>query len=201
MSRINLKNATSPSTLQYGFEYSLTEMEVLIQPSNRLVPITSSGGIDIIISDPRKYIQISYTLDFFLSHGQFPTNSNIPPHLSSRGETEGSIASGFADDLTSGGASDTMAIIQRSQNASSNFHIRPSSRSSCTGSSPELNEVVASDEVRICSPKVPVVLTDDSFGQPGINPNDFSFEDFMIDGQFRGIEQLQNRLHSYPGWP
>lgn len=197
MTDMNLEDATSPSATRYGPEYSPTEPEELFRPPERPAPPKNGSGIDIIISDPPKYIQMSYTLDFFLCHGRFPTKQDIPPHFSSPGGAERRTAPGLPYDWTSGRTN-----TQHSQVAASGLPARAATKNiAWTGSPPGSSDRSTSDEARTGSTDISVTHTDDAFFQGSTDPNDFSFEDFMTDGPFTGIGQLQNILHRYPDWP
>jgi len=203
MSNMNVEDATTPSTARSGSEHSPVAQVEPMRSSGRSVLAKNGSGIDIVVSEPQKYIRMSYTLDFFLSHGRFPTIGDIPPSLlSSSGNPEGWTTTGAMNNLNGVGGVGTMARVHHSQHGTSDGTNQVAIRNSVWAvSSPGSNNVGASSEARTGSPQLSDMLANDPFGQGGIDPDGYSFEDFMTDGPLTGIEQLQNVLHRYPGWP
>lgn len=202
MCDMNLEDATSPSTARSGSDYSLAVRQESLGPADSSIPMNSWSGIDIVVSEPQKYVQMNYKLDFFLSRGRFPTRGDIPSSLTSPDEIEESADLDLARDLAGRGASDAVVRTQQPQIGPSDFPSQdPIRNPDWAASSPGSNCLADPGEVRTCGPELAAMLMDDPFGQPGINPDGFSFEDFMTDGPSTGIERLQNMLYRYPGWP
>lgn len=194
---VNVQDATSPLTARTGSQSSPTDREESIQAAEPSMPTKSGKGLEIIISEPQKYIQMSYTLDFFLCRGRFPAKDDIPlPNfLVPQGLVEGSNGS----DLVSGIAGRTSAKMAKTNHFVPSDVPNQATNNSLpqVASSTESNGFTVPNEVSIGTPEVSTMLTDDSLR--GINPDDFYLDDFMTDGPFAGIEQLQNMLHNYPG--
>ena len=199
---MNLENATSPLTARSGSEQRPQARE----DSTRLCetpPTRARSGINMVISEPRKYVQMSQTLDFFLSRGRFPTKEDTPLNLlSSPGDIDRLTGSSPMHDLTTGRTSDRIMGSYESQAGASQLPNQAPVRESLWTASPTAPiDFTASGGIPPGSPELPVTLTDAPSAETGINPDDFSFEDFMTDGPFSGIERLQNMLHTYPAWP
>lgn len=202
MANMNLQDATSPSTARSGSEQSLSRREDLIRPSEK-PPAKARNGINMIITEPRKYLQMSQTLDFFLSRGRFPTKEDIPLSLLPLpGEVDRSTGSRSVYDSTAGRTNATTVREYQPQDGTSNLPSQAPDRGPVwTASPPGTIDFTASGVVGAGSAELPMTLTDNPSGAPDLNPDDFSFEDFMTDGPFSGIERLQNMLHTYPAWP
>ncbi|EXJ74878.1 uncharacterized protein A1O5_01574 [Cladophialophora psammophila CBS 110553] len=199
---MNLEDATSPSTARSRSEHTPTGLKGLSRPSETSGPAKSASGLDIVTSDPQKYIQMSDTLDFFLSRGRFPTKYDNPPDLlSSSDEADGSPSPSLMNDLIAGRERDTVRKTHN-QAGPAELSSRPGiGDPAWAASSIESNDLMASSELVTGSAELSAMLTDDPFGQAVTNPDGFSFEDFMTDGPNSGIERLQNMLYTYPDWP
>ncbi|OAL23906.1 hypothetical protein AYO22_06082 [Fonsecaea multimorphosa] len=197
---MDLEDVTSPSTAQTRSENNATGHKEFDRILGMSAPAKRGGGIDIVTSDPQKYIQMSQTLDFFLSRGRFPTKYDNPPDpVSSPVESHGSPNPRPMDDLVVGQTSSTVERSQRAGDADLPGHaiadpsIWPASS---TGS----NSLLAPGGAGTGSTELSTMLTDDAFDQAASSLG-FSFEDFMTDGPDSGIERLQNMLYTYPDWP
>ncbi|KAI1628071.1 hypothetical protein EDD37DRAFT_291051 [Exophiala viscosa] len=199
---MNLENATSPSIARSITEQRPTGREDLTRLC-KTPPARARSGINMVISDPRKYVQMSQTLDFFLSRGRFPTKEDSPLNLpSSPVEVDRLTGSGPMRDSTADRTTDSTMGSHQSQDGASNFPIQaPVGESLWTASPSAPIDSTATAAIPTGNPELPMTLTDDPSAETGINSDDFSFEDFMTDGPFSGIERLQDMLQAYPSWP
>lgn len=193
MNNMDLEDATSPSTARSGSEDRPFRHQELRRSSDIQHSPKSGSGIDIVVTDPRKYIQMSYTLDFFLSRGRFPTKSEYPPMLLS---TFDEARAGPGPDS----ASDAVSPDYMSNNGTSSFpnqaaNVKPSWEASSIGSI----DLTAADGHRTDNSELSAMFTHDALGQTSTHADLLSFENFMTDGPFSGIEQLENMLYAYPG--
>lgn len=200
MSGMNLEDATSPNTAISGSDHSPRSHEELSRQSKISVPRKGGSGLDIIVTDPQKYIKMTFTLDYFLSHGRFPTKADLPPNIrSSPGESDGSTSSSMVNDFNADGVSDPVARTHEHQVEASHPSGQAVSRNNFPVVLPIGSEgLTGSSEGRTGDPHVSVMIADDPVSSSGLDPGEFSFEDFMTDGPFSGIEQLQTILHSWP---
>ncbi|OAL19718.1 hypothetical protein AYO20_11590 [Fonsecaea nubica] len=192
VNHMNLEDATSPMTVKSTSENHLAERSELDRSMEMADPAKRGAGIEIVISDPQKYLHMSNTLDFFLSRGRFPSNHDNSSNLVV--SPADSDASPIPDRMNDSAAGDSSDATLRS--------LQTTSMADCVlaTSSSGLNESVASRGAGSGNVELSVMLTDEPFASDAIHPYDFSFEDFMTDGPNSGIERLQNMLYAYPDW-
>jgi hypothetical protein len=203
MSGMNLEDATSPNTAISGSDQSPRSHERVPRPSKISGPRKGGNGLEIVVADPQKYIKMAFTLDYFLSRGRFPTKCDLPPNIrSSPGESDGSTSSSMVNHSNADGPSDPVVRTHEHQVGASDPFSQTVNRNHFPLGLPTGSEVlIGSGEGRTGDQDVSVTLTDDPVSQSGLDPGEFSFEDFMTDGPFSGIEQLQTILHSWPSLP
>lgn len=189
MKGTNVKDATSPSTIRSGSEPT-ADSERVTRPRSSFS--RNATGIDIVTAEPRKYVQICYTLDFFLCHGRMPLKEDIPAILLPRNLETAQVERNHHNNNATTRLSDIENADQ----------IQPSDdiimNQATTSDSP--NDWASTNPFQSGNDDHPLTLMDDPLDQIGTNPDGFSFENFMTDGPFSGIEQLQNMLETYPDW-
>ncbi|OQU94610.1 Fungal specific transcription factor domain-containing protein [Cladophialophora immunda] len=197
---MDLEDVTSPSTTRSRSENNATGHRDLSRPPGILAPAKRGSGIDIVTSDPQKYIQMSHTLDFFLSRGRFPTQYDNPPDLiSSAAESHGSPSPSPMDDSVAGETNDTVERSHHPEGVELPGQ-GDAGPSIWPAPSPGSNDLLAPGEAGTGSTALSAMLAGDPFDQAASGLG-FSFEDFMTDGPNSGIERLQSMLYTYPDWP
>lgn len=203
MSEMDLEDATSPSTARSESEHgpATNRGNPLARPSEASIPPKSGAGIDIVVSYPQKYLQISYMLDFFLSRGRFPTKCDRPADIlpQSLGSIEGSLSAGLMNGMSAPEMGCAAASLQQSQSSFSDFSSQNIiAKSAWISSSIGSSDLTTSGEVGTRSVDLSSMLMGDPFGEAAASPDDLSLKDFMTDGLYSGIERMQNMLYTYP---
>lgn len=196
---INVKDTTSPAAYLSGSDQFMMEDSHAFQVSKTSHTVEGIAGLDMVVSEPQKYIRIIFTLDFFLAHGRSPARGEITAFLHSvmDEKTANVAAQSFEGDLSAMGMSPPPAEVGTQETLRQQADGRSSQQAESTASINGSNLTA----LQACSQEPSITLTDDPLAQLGMNPENFSFETFMTDGPFTGIEQLQNILETYPSWP
>ncbi|KIW13030.1 hypothetical protein PV08_08217 [Exophiala spinifera] len=196
MSDMNMEDATSPSTARSDSTSNISSNQRQGRTSSATLATTKSvSGIDIVVSDPQKYVQICQTLDFFLSRGRFPTRYDTSSSIPSPPTAPERLPSAGMPVWATAEGSGATGRGQFEQSMGRNLFSRDMALDSANvDTSAESSELLPTSETSTAAVELSVALLDNPFQEAIANPEYFLFEDFetfMTDGPYRGADRSQ----------
>ena len=181
---MNVRDVTSPTSMPFESPESAPVSDRLGRTDQS---ISRGSGLDIIISDPRRFVNMSYTLDFFLGYGRFPRQGELHKELTALFEI-GRLPSGIESrsDLRMNIA-DTVEGIMGPAGAQHEMLQPPFDTPQWPLSPAHLRQPAAMGLPVGSRPGTSLVETHDPLGYTNILPDDFNYEMFVSLGRTRTL--------------